>query len=318
MDFKLQLCELLGEASVKEQELLSNHTTLRIGGPADFLVTPASVDQVKKCIQLCKEEQIPYFILGKGSNLLVSDQGFRGVVIKLGTKISEITIASEEQVIQTGEGEKKGILVEAMAGVALAKLANALAEEGLTGFECESGIPGTLGGAVVMNAGAYGGEIKDHIVSATVLTADGNVVEMMKESLLLDYRNSIILQTEGMVVLSARFLFQRGDRKEIRGKMDELNAKRREKQPLEYPSAGSTFKRPAGYFAGKLIEDAGLKGFRVGGIEVSTKHCGFVINKDHGTAAQMVELMNEVDRMVFEKFGVHLEPEVRKIGEFPA
>ena len=157
MDFKLQLYELLGEASVKEQELLSNHTTLRIGGPADFLVTPASVDQVKKCIQLCKEEQIPYFILGKGSNLLVSDQGFRGVVIKLGTKISEITIASEEQVIQTGEGEKKGILVEAMAGVSLAKLANALAEEGLTGFECESGIPGTLGGAVVMNAGVLRG-----------------------------------------------------------------------------------------------------------------------------------------------------------------
>ena len=316
MDFKLQLCELLGEASVKEQELLSNHTTLRIGGPADFLVTPASVDQVKKCIQLCKEGPVPYFILGKGSNLLVSDQGFRGVVIKLGTKISEITIASGEQVIQTGEGEKKGILVDAMAGVSLAKLAHTLAEEGLTGFECESGIPGTLGGAVVMNAGAYGGEIKDHIVSATVLTADGNVVELLKESLLLDYRNSIILQTEGMVVLSARFLFQRGDRKEIRRKMDELNAKRREKQPLEYPSAGSTFKRPEGYFAAKLIDDAGLRGFSIGGAQVSEKHCGFVINKGNATASDIYALICEIQKRVKESSGVMIEPEVILLGDF--
>lgn len=316
MDLKSQLCKLLGEASVKEQELLSNHTTLRIGGPADILVMPASVDQIKKCVRMCQEEQVPYFILGRGSNLLVSDQGFRGVVIKLGMPFSAITVGAAKEELETEEGKKEAVLVEAMAGVTLARLANVLAEEGLSGFECESGIPGTLGGAVVMNAGAYGGEISDHIVSATVLTPEGSVEELSREELKLGYRSSIVQQTEGMVVLSAKFLFPRGNREQIRARMEELNAKRRQKQPLEYPSAGSTFKRPEGYFAGKLIEDAGLKGFRVGGIEVSQKHCGFVINKEHGTAAQMAELMQQVDRIVFEKFGVHLEPEVRRLGEF--
>ncbi|HEX3077285.1 MAG TPA: UDP-N-acetylmuramate dehydrogenase [Lachnospiraceae bacterium] len=300
-DIILKLKAILPESGIKENEPLSEHTTFKIGGPADYFVTPENIEQLKAVIKLVKECEVPYYVIGRGSNLLVGDKGFRGIIIQIYRNFSDIEI--------------DGNSVKAGAGVMLGRLAREIAEQSLTGFEGEAGIPGTLGGAVTMNAGAYGFEIKDHIVSATVLDMEGNVFSLNKEELQLSYRSSII-QRNDYVVLEAQFQFDYGDKDSILRDITDYNQRRNDKQPLEYPSAGSTFKRPEGYFAGKLIMDAGLAGFRIGDVMVSDKHCGFVVNVGNGNAAQVRELVKEVDRIVFEKFQVHLEPEIRFLGEF--
>lgn len=296
-----ELLKIMSEEQVKTEEPMKNHTTFRVGGPAEFFVMPRTAEEVKKVIDLCRRESFPYYIIGNGSNLLVSDQGYRGVVLQIYKEMSYIEI--EENV------------VVAQAGALLSAIANKALENGLTGFEFAAGIPGTLGGACVMNAGAYGGEMKDVLEEVTVLTEEGEVLIIPKENLELGYRTSIIAR-KGYIVLEARIQLREGEKEAIKSLMEELKDKRVSKQPLEYPSAGSTFKRPEGYFAGKLIQDAGLRGFSVGGAQVSEKHCGFVINRENATAADVAELMRQVSARVEEEFGVKLEPEVKRLGEF--
>ena len=296
-----ELLKIMSEEQVKTEEPMKNHTTFRVGGPAEFFVMPRTAEEVKKVIDLCRRESFPYYIIGNGSNLLVSDQGYRGVVLQIYKEMSCIEI--EENVIV------------AQAGALLSAIANKALENGLTGFEFAAGIPGTLGGACVMNAGAYGGEMKDVLEEVTVLTEEGEVLIIPKENLELGYRTSIIAR-KGYIVLEARIQLREGEKEAIKSLMEELKDKRVSKQPLEYPSAGSTFKRPEGYFAGKLIHDAGLRGFSVGGAQVSEKHCGFVINRENATAADVAELMRQVSARVEEEFGVKLEPEVKRLGEF--
>ena len=296
-----ELLKIMSEEQVKTEEPMKNHTTFRVGGPAEFFVMPRSAEEVKKVIDLCRRESFPYYIIGNGSNLLVSDQGYRGVVLQIYKEMSYIEV--EENV------------VVAQAGALLSAIANKALENGLTGFEFAAGIPGTLGGACVMNAGAYGGEMKDVLEEVTALTEEGEVLTIPKENLELGYRTSIIAR-KGYTVLEARIQLRGGEKEAIKSLMEELKDKRVSKQPLEYPSAGSTFKRPEGYFAGKLIQDAGLRGFSVGGAQVSEKHCGFVINRENATAADVAELMRQVSARVEEEFGVKLEPEVKRLGEF--
>lgn len=301
------LIEKLGKDNVLFDELMSKHTTFKIGGKCDIFVTPENTKQLEEVLKICKENKTPYYVIGKGSNLLVGDKGFRGIIICIYKNMNSI-----EKITHNDDNT---VEVSAGAGIMLSKLSNEVLNLGGEGFEFASGIPGTLGGAVTMNAGAYGGEIKDNIISVKVLTRDGVEKELTKDELQLGYRTSIV-QKEEMIVLSARFSFSIGDKTQIKEKMDDFNKRRRDKQPLEYPSAGSTFKRPEGYFAGKLIMDAGLAGYSVGNACVSEKHCGFVINKGNATAKDTLELIKNVDKIVFEKNGVHLEPEVRIIGEF--
>lgn len=301
MNILKELSLILNEKNIFINEMMSKHTTFRIGGPADFFVVPECVDEVCKIIKLCKEQRIPYYIIGNGSNLLVGDKGYRGIVIQIYKNMGAIKI----------EGNR----IYAQAGSLLSKIAATSCAAELTGFEFAAGIPGTLGGAVMMNAGAYGGEMKQVLESATVLTEDGTVKTLSVAELELGYRTSIIAKKK-YIVLEATICLENGNEKEIRDYMNELKEKRITKQPLEYPSAGSTFKRPDGYFAGKLIEDAGLRGFRVGGAQVSEKHCGFVVNNKGATAEEVVELMKQVSDKVEEMAGVRLEPEVKLIGEF--
>lgn len=301
MDLYRQLCQIVGEGNVFEQEPMRKHTTFRIGGPADYFVTPAEKEQVKEVVSLCRDEDVSYYIMGNGSNLLVGDKGYRGVVIQLFRSMETIRVEGEE--------------IYAQAGARLSKIAAAALEASLTGFEFAAGIPGTLGGAVRMNAGAYGGEMKQILKWVDVLTPAGEIQRLLAEEMGLGYRTSIVSKKE-YIVLDARIRLEKGEKEQIRARMDDLRERRVEKQPLEYGSAGSTFKRPEGYFAGKLIDDAGLRGFRIGDAQVSEKHCGFVINRGNATAKEVVELMKQVADRVEEKFGVRLEPEVKKIGEF--
>lgn len=296
-----KFCACLGSDNVYQNEPMKKHTTFRIGGPADYYLCPHSVKEVQKVVEICREEKLPYFILGNGSNLLVSDKGYRGAVIQLWKNVSDIRV--------------KGCLIEAMAGASLAKIAAQALEEGLTGMEFASGIPGTLGGAVVMNAGAYGGEMKDILKEALVMDSEGKVFTLDKKELKLGYRTSTVKEN-GYIVLSAVLELRMGKREEIRKLMEELKQRRIDKQPLDMPSAGSTFKRPEGYFAGKLIMDTGLRGFSVGGAQVSEKHCGFVVNTGGATASDVLALIREVQKRVREKFGVELETEVKFLGEF--
>lgn len=304
----IQLADLqriAGEQAVRLQEPMSAHTTFRIGGPADYFVEAGNESVLKELLLLCKETETPFFILGNGSNLLVSDEGYRGVMISL-RGFDEISF-------RKGEGTETGkTIMTAGSGVLLSKAAMQAAERGLTGFEFAGGIPGTLGGAVTMNAGAYGGEIRDVILSARVMTKAGDVRELSTEELALSYRHSII-QEKDLIVLSADFAFDHGDEEQIKEQMRQLNARRREKQPLEYGSAGSTFKRPEGYFAGKLIQDAGLKGYRSGDVMVSEKHGGFVVNVGKGTCRDAMRVIEHVQRTVYEQFGVELELEVKRV-----
>lgn len=299
--FENELKKVLSEEQIKLKEPMEQHTTFRVGGPADYFALPKTKEELKEVVSLCKREAMPFYIIGNGSNLLVSDQGYRGVVIQIFKSMN--TVRVEENYIY------------AQAGALLSAIAVRAQEESLAGFEFASGIPGTLGGACVMNAGAYGGEMKQVLKQVTVLDKEGKIFAIPSEELEMGYRTSIIAKKE-YIVLEAVIELQKGDREKIRETMAELKNKRVEKQPLEYPSAGSTFKRPEGYFAGKLIQDSGLKGFMVGGAQVSEKHCGFVINKDHATASDIAELMRQVSECVEKKFGVALEPEVKKLGEF--
>ncbi len=296
-----KLQKLLGTEKVLEKEPMASHTTFRIGGPADYFVMPETTEELSAVIKLCSQEQVPYFILGNGSNLLVGDKGYRGVVIQLCKNFSGITIDETK--------------ITAKAGAMLIRVSKEAGKAGLTGLEFASGIPGTIGGAMVMNAGAYGGEMKDVVREVTVLTKEGQIKTLTGEEMNFCYRGSVV-EKEGYIVLETVLELKKGDPAAIQARMEELSVQRKTKQPIEFPSAGSTFKRPEGYFAGKLIMDAGLRGYRVGGAQVSEKHCGFVINAGNATAKDVMKLMKEVSDIVQETFGVALEPEVKRIGEF--
>lgn len=296
-----QFQEIAGTEQVLIQEPMKNHTTFRIGGPAACFVRPQDAGQVERILHICRENEVPWFILGNGSNLLVSDRGFDGVIIQIYRNMSRIQVSGHHMTVQAGA------LLSAVAKQAL--------REGLSGLEFASGIPGTVGGAVVMNAGAYGGEMKDVVESVTVLDEEGAVRKLAREELQMGYRTSLV-KKKGYTVLEAVLKLNDGDPAAISARMEELKEQRVSKQPLEYPSAGSTFKRPEGYFAGKLIMDSGLRGFRVGGAQISEKHCGFVINTGDATAEDVVRLIRQVQDIVYKKFHVKLEPEVRFLGIF--
>lgn len=296
-----ELKKIVSEEKIKVDEPMKSHTTFRVGGPAAFFVAPETKEEIKAIVECCKEQAMPYYIVGNGSNLLVSDKGYEGVIIQIFKAMNQITVDGE--------------MITAQAGALLSAVASRALDAELTGFEFAAGIPGTLGGACVMNAGAYGGEMKDVLENVTVLTEDGEFVTLAKEKLELGYRTSVIAK-KGYIVVEAEIRLKKGNPAEIKAYMDELREKRVSKQPLEYPSAGSTFKRPEGYFAGKLIQDAGLRGFRIGDAQVSEKHCGFVINRGNATASEIAELIREVQRRVFENSGVRLETEVKFLGNF--
>lgn len=299
--FLEELIRLLPEKRVRQQEPMDIHTTFRAGGPADYYVEPENREELASVLALCRNRQMPYYILGNGSNLLVGDRGYPGVMVSMGKGWSGITV----------EGDR----IRAGAGALLSAVARAALKQGLDGLAFAAGIPGTVGGAVVMNAGAYGSEMAGILAGATVLAPDGQVLVLPVEELELGYRRSCI-PDKGYVVLEAEFALQPGDPAEIQALMEDLAARRRAKQPLEYPSAGSTFKRPEGYFAGKLIQEAGLKGFSVGDAQVSEKHCGFVINRGQATAADIRKLCSLVQERVKADSGVELELEVKVLGEF--
>lgn len=314
MDKQSLLSELngiFGSDGVLTDEPMFKHTTFRIGGPAAFMVKPESIEQIQKTVTMLHNHQIPFYIVGNGSNLLVSDEGFSGVIIQLGERFSKYEFLHEAE--SSAVDKNNIVYVKVQAGAMLGKLANVLASYSLTGFEFAAGIPGTIGGAVLMNAGAYGGEIKDILVRATLMDRDGNILELAGNQMEFGYRTSIASR-KGYIVLEAVFALKTSAREAVLEKMKELAAQRREKQPLEYPSAGSTFKRPEGYFAGKLISDAGLKGFTVGGAQVSEKHAGFVINIGNATAKDVIALTDVVHDKVLELYGVTLELEVKKLG----
>lgn len=299
--FYQELCAVIAEEGrVLQQEPMKNHTTFKVGGPARYFVRPADRRELAAVISLCRRADREWFILGNGSNLLVCDKG-----------IDRVVIAMEEGF---GDVRFEGTLAIAGAGILLSRLARTAWDNGLTGLEFAAGIPGTLGGAVVMNAGAYGGEIKDVLEWVRVLNAEGKEEVLPASALGLAYRSSI-LQGKKMIVLEAGLRLLQGDKEESKKRMEELAAARREKQPLEYPSAGSTFKRPEGYFAGKLIQDAGLRGKQIGGAQVSEKHCGFIINRENASAEDILNLCAFVAGEVKKQFGVKLELEVKVLGE---
>ena len=275
-NFYDKLNNVIAKDSILIDEPMSRHTTFRVGGPADFFVTPKAKEEVRDVIRICKEAGMPYYIIGNGSNLLVSDAGYRGVIVQIYKEMNEVKV--------------EGDLVKAQAGALLSGIAAKALGAELSGFEFASGIPGTIGGACVMNAGAYGGEMKDVLESVTALTGEGKIIELGRNELELGYRTSVIAK-KGYIVLGAVLKLERGDGEKIKTYMDE------------------------GYFAGKLIEVAGLRGFQVGGAQVSEKHCGFVINRDHATAADIMELMRQVQIRVKENSGVDLEPEVKRLGD---
>lgn len=297
------LCCLFGEENVLTNEPMSKHTTFHIGGNADYLIKIKSAEDIVKALKVCKENNLPVFILGNGSNILVGDNGIRGIVLQL------------EKDFQSFEVDKENGIIRADAGILLTKLANIALSEDLSGFECLSGIPGTLGGAVYMNAGAYGDEIANHIIDVTYINENLEIVTITKEECLFGYRKSFFTDTKN-VILSAGLKLEKGKSEEIKEKMAEYTKLRVSKQPVEKFSAGSTFKRPEGNFAGTLIEKAGLKGKKIGGAEVSEKHAGFIINSDSATAKDVLCLVEYVRKTVYEMSGIMLEPEIKKIGEF--
>ncbi len=295
------LKKIIPEERLHLNEPMSRHTTFRVGGEAKVLAEIENADELVTLLSYLKKVDEPYFIKGNGSNLLVSDKGYDGVIPELGSRFSSVTVQGE--------------MITAEAGALMSQIAQTACKEGLTGLEFASGIPGTIGGGVVMNAGAYDGELKDVITSVTVLNEDGEFWTLDNRDMEFGYRTSVI-RKRPFVVTSVTMRLRKGDPEAISSRMEELNRRRREKQPLEYPSAGSTFKRPEGYFAGKLIMDAGLRGFSIGGAAVSEKHCGFVINRGNATASDVYEVICEVRERVKDRFGVELEPEVIMLGDF--
>lgn len=293
------LKKFVPEENICLQEPMAGHTTFRIGGPADCFLQPENEEQLIQVQRYLGKVGLPFFVLGNGSNLLVSDAGYRGVIIQVGRKMSAI--------------EVEGCTIKAQAGATLAQVAKAALEHGLAGLEFASGIPGTVGGGVVMNAGAYDGELSQVVARVHVVNSEGEIMELDNETMEFGYRTSAIKNTS-LAITEVQFELSEGDKEQIREKMEDYTSRRREKQPLEYPSAGSTFKRPKGFFAGKLIMDAGLRGYQKGGARVSDKHCGFVINTGDATAEDVRNVIREVQERVKEKFHVTLETEVIFLG----
>ena len=296
----IELTKFIDKKNVLVDELMKNHTSFKIGGPADILVTPNSIEEVQKVVKICYENSIPTFYMGNGSNLLVRDKGMRCVVIKIGENLSNVKI----------EGTK----VIAQSGILLSRLSKMILRDNLKGFEFADGIPGSLGGAVTMNAGAYDGEMKDVVKRCKAIDKEGNLIEISGEDLQLGYRTSVI-QKKNYLVLEVELELEKGDYTEIKKQIDDLTFKRTSKQPLHMPSAGSVFKRPPGFFAGKLIEDSNLKGYRIGGAQVSEKHAGFIVNAGGATAKDVLDLINHIQNTVKTNFDVILEPEIRIVGE---
>ena len=294
-----RLINITGKDNVRINEPMKNHTTFKIGGPAQYYVTPESVTQIQEVVSLCRDMNIPLHVIGNGSNILVGDDGVDGVVLALFNTFSDYEI--------------KDNVITVQAGMSLIKLAVIALREGLTGLEFASGIPGSVGGAVYMNAGAYDGQMKDVVTSVTVLDEAGNIRILGRDELDMGYRTSTVAK-HNMIVLQVIIELKAGNKEQIKDRMNQLSELRKQKQPLEYPSAGSTFKRPEGYFAGKLIADAGLKGYSIGGAAVSEKHAGFVVNMGGATAKDVVELTDYIKKRIIEQFGVTLELEIKKIG----
>ncbi len=289
------LKSIVPQENVRLKENLADHTTFKVGGPADCLVELQTQEQLIKICRYLRTLEIPFFVLGNGSNTLAKDEGYSGVVLQIGSKMSRI--------------EVEGNRITAQAGALLSQVAKAALDHGLTGMEFASGIPGTVGGGVVMNAGAYGGEMSQTVTEVTVVNSDNEVMVLDNATMEFDYRYSTI-RHQPFIVTQVSFLMKPGDPADIKAKMEELAVKRREKQPLEYPSAGSVFKRPEGYFAGELIMNAGMRGFQIGGARVSDKHCGFIINVGNATAADIQDVICEVQERVKNRFGVELETEI--------
>ena len=298
MNIENGLHNILTSELILTNEPMKNHTSFKIGGNADYYVMPETKEQILSVRNFCLENDVPFYIVGKGSNLLVSDNGLRGVVIKIGRNFSSYKVNDDT--------------ITAQSGILLSKLANVALENEFTGFEFASGIPGSLGGAVYMNAGAYDGEMKDVVISTEYIDKNGNICTVTGEEHDFSYRHSMFSSDD--VILESTMKFNRGNKDEIYAYMKDLNNRRKEKQPLEYPSAGSTFKRPDGYFAAKLIDDSGLRGYRIGGAMVSDKHCGFVVNVDNATCDDVLKLMDYIKEVVMKKYGVELEPEIKYLG----
>ena len=292
---------VLPQERIQSDVLMSENTTMRVGGPADLFVSPRNEDEILETVNICRTEGIPFFVLGNGSNVVFSDEGYRGVVLHIGKSFSDITF--------------DGQTLEAKAGAMLSALSHLAASRSLTGLEFASGIPGSVGGAVFMNAGAYGGEIAQIADTVTVLSEDGTVHELSNSDMCFGYRSSTAMKS-GMTILSAVFKLQPGEKEQIVSTIEDLNARRRQKQPLNFPSSGSFFKRPVGFYAGALIEQAGLKGYSIGGAQVSALHAGFIINTGNAKASDIYNLMKYVQETVLKQSGVLLEPEVRLIGSF--
>ncbi|MBQ9043955.1 MAG: UDP-N-acetylmuramate dehydrogenase [Eggerthellaceae bacterium] len=291
---------VVGADNVALDEPMSRHTTFRVGGPADAFVTPGSVEELQAVLDACRTAGERVYVLGCGSNVLVSDEGLRGVVVRIGPKMADVDIRPDGSVV-------------AQAGAMNSKIARAAQAAGLAGFEFAAGIPGTIGGAAIMNAGAYGGELRDVATGVTCLAEGGDLVELTAEQADWSYRHSM-MGDAGYIVLSVALQLHADDPAAIQERMDDLSRRRNEKQPLDLPSAGSTFKRPEGHFAGKLIQDAGMQGHTVGGVQVSTKHAGFVVNIGDATAADVLQVIQDVREAVMRQAGVELEPEVRLWG----
>lgn len=288
------------QGEVLWQELMSNHTTFRIGGPADIMIQPNSIEDLIRALGIIKDVNVPYLIIGAGSNLLVRDKGIRGVVIKIGSGFDEISVT--DQTLTAG------------SGATLTKIARTAQKFGLKGLEFAVGIPGTVGGALVMNAGAYGGEISQVLQTATVLTKDGQIKTLENKDLHFGYRHSRFLE-EKLIALSATFFLEKEDKEIILNHMRELTEKRRSKQPIHMPCAGSVFRRPPDCYVGPMVENAGLKGYRIGGAEVSTKHAGFIVNVGGATCKDVLDLINFIQETIKNKYGVSLEPEIKVVGE---
>lgn len=296
-----ELRQKIAPDRVLTKEPMKKHTTFRIGGDAEFYVIPETIEEVQWAVKAAGKHGVPLFILGNGSNLLVGDQGIDGMVLQIYKNMNSVTTNGNE--------------ITAQAGALLSSIAREAQKQSLTGFEFAGGIPGTFGGAITMNAGAYGGEMIQVLKEATVLSKDGEILTLSASELELGYRTSNVIKC-GYTVLCGTISLKKGDPSAIKKQMDEYSLARKTKQPLELPSAGSTFKRPEGYFAGKLIDDAGLRGYQVGGARVSDKHCGFVVNQENATAKDVLQLIEDVQKTVKEKFGVDLEPEVKRVGKF--
>lgn len=303
MDIRIKehIKNIIKNGIYKENELLSEHTTVHIGGKASIYVVPANINEFVNLVSYLKQENVEYFIIGNGSNILASDDGYKGVIIQTKNALNNLSFGAD--------------YIYANAGINLSKLCNRAMEHELSGLEFASGIPGTLGGAIVMNAGAYGSEISDYIESVDVLDTNNNIVNLSKNEINFGYRTSNIKKNK-LIIIGAKIVLGISNKDEIKSKMEDYNSKRKDSQPLEYPSAGSIFKRPDNNYAGKLIEECDLKGFQIGGAIVSNKHAGFIVNKSNAKAADVINLIRKIQEKVYNKTGIKLETEIDYLGEF--